>query len=33
VRIGPPIPTAGLTMADRDSLIARVRTDIRALLE
>jgi len=33
VRIGTPIPTAGLTMADRDSLIARVRTDIRALLE
>ncbi len=33
VRIGAPIPTAGLTMADRDSLITRVRTDIRALLE
>lgn len=33
VRIGTPIPTAGLTMADRDSLIARVRSDIQALLE
>lgn len=33
VRIGSPIPTAGLTLADRDALIARVRTDIEALLE
>jgi 1-acyl-sn-glycerol-3-phosphate acyltransferase len=33
VRIGTPIPTAGLTMADRDALITRVRTDIQALLE
>ncbi|HEY6617274.1 MAG TPA: lysophospholipid acyltransferase family protein [Vicinamibacterales bacterium] len=33
VRVGPPIPTAGLTMADRDTLITRVRTDIQALLE
>ena len=33
VRVGPPIPTAGLTMADRDALITRVRTDIQALLE
>jgi 1-acyl-sn-glycerol-3-phosphate acyltransferase len=33
VRIGTPVPTAGLTMADRDSLISRVRTDIEALLE
>ena len=32
VRIGKPIPTAGLTMADRDALITRVRTDIEALL-
>ena len=32
VRVGPPIPTAGLTMADRDTLIARVRTNIQALL-
>jgi len=33
VDVGPPIPTAGLTMADRDALIARVRTNIQALLE
>ena len=33
VRVGPPIPTAGLTMADRDALIAKVRTNIQALLE
>lgn len=33
VRVGTPVPTAGLTMADRDSLITRVRTDIEALLE
>ena len=33
VNVGPPIPTAGLTMADRDALIARVRTNIQALLE
>lgn len=33
VRIGKPVPTAGLTMAERDALIARVRTDIEALLE
>jgi len=33
VRVGSPIPTAGLTMADRDALITRVRTDIQALLE
>jgi len=33
VRVGSPIPTAGLTMADRDALVTRVRTDIRALLE
>jgi 1-acyl-sn-glycerol-3-phosphate acyltransferase len=33
VRVGSPIPTAGLTMADRDALIARVRTNIQALLE
>jgi 1-acyl-sn-glycerol-3-phosphate acyltransferase len=32
VRIGSPVPTAGLTMADRDNLIARVRADIQALL-
>ena len=33
VHVGPPIPTAGLTMADRDALIARVRTNIQALME
>ena len=33
VHVGPPIPTAGLTMADRDALIARVRTNIQTLLE
>ena len=32
VRIGAPIPTAGLTMADRDALISRVRAEIQALL-
>ena len=33
VRVGSPIPTAGLTMADRDGLIAKVRSEIAALLE
>jgi 1-acyl-sn-glycerol-3-phosphate acyltransferase len=33
VRIGSPIPTAGLTMADRDALITRVRAEIEGLLE
>jgi 1-acyl-sn-glycerol-3-phosphate acyltransferase len=33
VRVGPPISTTGLTMADRDELISRVRTEIQALLE
>lgn len=33
VRIGTPIPTAGLTMADRDRLIARVRAEVQALLD
>lgn len=33
VRIGAPIPTAGLTMADRDDLIARVRKEIEDLLK
>ena len=32
VRVGSPIPTAGMTMDDRDALIARVRTEIAALL-
>jgi 1-acyl-sn-glycerol-3-phosphate acyltransferase len=33
VRIGPPIPTAGLTLDDRDVLIARVRAEIQRMLE
>ena len=33
VRIGTPIPTAGLTLDDRDDLIARVRTEVERLLE
>ena len=33
VRIGQPIATAGLTMDDRDQLIERVRTAIRAQLD
>ena len=32
VRVGSPIPTVGLTMEDRDDLIARVRTEIQDLL-
>ena len=32
VRTGKPIPTAGLTYADRNQLIRRVRTEIEALL-
>jgi 1-acyl-sn-glycerol-3-phosphate acyltransferase len=32
VRIGRPIPTAGLTIADRDDLIQRVRTEVQNLL-
>jgi 1-acyl-sn-glycerol-3-phosphate acyltransferase len=33
VRVGSPIPTTGLTMADRDVLIERVRGEIQALRE
>jgi 1-acyl-sn-glycerol-3-phosphate acyltransferase len=33
VRIGRPIPTAGLTLADRDQLIATVRAEIQNLLQ
>jgi 1-acyl-sn-glycerol-3-phosphate acyltransferase len=33
VRIGEPVPTAGLTVADRDVLIKRVRGAIRSLLD
>jgi 1-acyl-sn-glycerol-3-phosphate acyltransferase len=32
VRIGRPIPTAGLTLADRDEIIERVRTQVQNLL-
>lgn len=32
VRVGEPIPTAGLTIDDRDALIERVRKDIEGLL-
>jgi 1-acyl-sn-glycerol-3-phosphate acyltransferase len=32
VRIGEPIPTAGLTLADRDHLIVRTRSAIEAML-
>jgi 1-acyl-sn-glycerol-3-phosphate acyltransferase len=32
VRIGQPIPTAGLTLADRDDLIQRVRDEVQKLL-
>lgn len=32
VRIGQPIPTAGLTVQDRDALIARTRSAIESLL-
>jgi 1-acyl-sn-glycerol-3-phosphate acyltransferase len=33
VRIGRPIPTAGLTLDDRDDLIARVRAEVQNLLQ
>jgi 1-acyl-sn-glycerol-3-phosphate acyltransferase len=33
VRVGAPIATSGLTIADRDQLIASVRTEIQALLD
>jgi 1-acyl-sn-glycerol-3-phosphate acyltransferase len=33
VRIGEPIPTAGLTINDRDALIARVRSEVQRLLD
>jgi 1-acyl-sn-glycerol-3-phosphate acyltransferase len=32
VRVGRPIPTAGLTLADRDALINRVRSEVQKLL-
>ena len=33
VRVGTPIPTAGLTLADRDRLIERVRGIVQGLLD
>jgi 1-acyl-sn-glycerol-3-phosphate acyltransferase len=33
VRIGRPIPTAGLTINDRDALIAQVRGEVKKLLD
>ena len=33
VRVGVPVPTAGLTHADRDALITRVRGQVQALLD
>ena len=33
VRIGEPIPTAGMTLEDRDRLIAQVRADVECLLQ
>jgi 1-acyl-sn-glycerol-3-phosphate acyltransferase len=33
VRIGTPVPTAGMTLADRDALIDRVRQEVQNLLD
>lgn len=33
VRIGHPVPTAGLTLADREVVIARVRAEVERLLD
>jgi 1-acyl-sn-glycerol-3-phosphate acyltransferase len=33
IRIGKPIPTVGLTLDDRDDLIARVRAEVEHLLQ
>jgi 1-acyl-sn-glycerol-3-phosphate acyltransferase len=33
VRIGRPVPTAGMTVADRDTLIAAVRAEVQNLLD
>ncbi len=33
VRIGRPVSTAGMTLEDRDELIARVRAEVRVLLD
>jgi 1-acyl-sn-glycerol-3-phosphate acyltransferase len=32
VRIGRPVPTAGLTLAQRDELVARLRAEVQNLL-
>ena len=33
VRIGRPVPTAGLTLSERDALIAQVRAEVQSLLQ
>jgi len=33
IRIGRPVPTAGLTVDDRDELVDRVRTEVQNLLD
>lgn len=33
VRIGKPVPTTGLTLDDRDTLVARVRGEVQRLLD
>jgi 1-acyl-sn-glycerol-3-phosphate acyltransferase len=33
VRIGKPVPTAGMTLDDRDDLIAQVRDEVQKLLD
>ena len=33
IRIGRPVPTAGLTLEHRDELVARVRAEVQALLD
>jgi 1-acyl-sn-glycerol-3-phosphate acyltransferase len=33
IRVGAPVPTAGLTLADRDRLIAQVRVEVQKLLD
>jgi 1-acyl-sn-glycerol-3-phosphate acyltransferase len=33
VRIGRPVPTAGLSLDDRDELVERVRAEVRTLLD
>jgi 1-acyl-sn-glycerol-3-phosphate acyltransferase len=33
VRVGPPIATAGITIDQRDQLVARVRAEVQSLLD